>query len=163
MAVRRKDTGPRRQIRVKYTGESYPDLTGKMVTLKELSAISGIDWQVVYDRWGRRKKPGRIDDSFLVPVGGATQKPFHLLPDDTWHTGRELAGMFGVPASSLNTRKRDRGKIEYTRSELERWGGMCGARIDTRAESSRPRRRPPFDIESIQYQPGPLERALLAL
>jgi len=66
-AVKRKDTGVRGAIRVRYIGTMCPELVGRMVTFVELAEASGIKRVLIRERWANSGRPLVIDDWYLRP------------------------------------------------------------------------------------------------
>jgi len=152
----------RRIVIIRYIGDKFPQYKGKDVALYKIAdASEGVTRQSVYDRWKKENEPSVVDDSLLVPaVGFQPKKTYHLMPDDTWHTGVELARMFNVSKSKIQ-RLGASGKKEFTREEMIELSGSTQAFIIGKVVDRIKKKN--VTIEDIAYNSSPMERALLAL
>jgi len=60
-----KGSTPGKAIRLTYKGTKHPEYTGKKLTLKELTALTGLGANTIRERWLKKERPKSIDDSML--------------------------------------------------------------------------------------------------
>ena len=112
---------------------------GRKILLVDLAKQHGMRSSILRRRWYSAGRPHSISLGMLCqkmqrPAVRKSGKRYHLLPDDTWHSGGELARMFGLSESTVNSRSRRDGKTEWTREELTALAnkvyGKRGSRIN---------------------------------
>jgi len=129
---------------------------GKRVTLSSLANKHGIGTATLYGRWKRAGKPETITKAMLIQVTDkSVYKPFTLLPEGSVYSAKELAANFNVIAQDINNRMFLEGKTEYTRKELSDMSD-CSWGFEEEGRGK-------LTIDDVDFNPSPMERALLAL
>lgn len=132
--------------------EIFVTFEGKRRRLVSLAKEHGVSAQTAYYRYRKAGSPETVNKTLFAQANEYLK--VRLLPDGTMHTPSSLANMFGVNDATIHA-KLAKGKVEWTRQELDEWGARIAkhrmAEAKKKAEES----------PSYQKPMSLMERAML--